>query len=465
MNYISTRNKNKVYSFEEALYEGLSSDGGLLLPENITHLTFSDLEQMHGSHYVDIAGKLISSYWGDIEDQILKKLLHKSYATFTDNRIVPVQKLEHFYIAELFHGPTLAFKDLAMQFLASTFEYMNIKTGKYINILGATSGDTGSAAIYSVKGKSRIKVFILYPHNSISEIQELQMVTHNDENIEALAIKGSFDDCQYIVKSIFMDDNFKKNYNLVAVNSINWLRILAQIVYYFSIYLTMVKKGEIGKKLNFVVPTGNFGNVFAGYLAKKMGLPIDKLIVATNENDILKIFITKGIYEVKNVKKTYSPSMDITVASNFERYLYYLLDEKDNEVAKYMAELRDRSKIIISKELLDKVHEDFLSESTTDSEIIDTISRTFKEDHYIVDPHTACGINAYYKLSNFFKTDTVCLATAHYAKFPEIVEKSIEQKIEYPSVIEELFNKEKNVTILNNDIESVKDYIKEKALN
>ena len=271
MNYISTRNKNKVYLFEEALYEGLSSDGGLLLPENITHLTFSDLEQMHGSHYVDIAGKLISSYWGDIEDQILKKLLHKSYATFTDNRIVPVQKLEHFYIAELFHGPTLAFKDLAMQFLASTFEYMNIKTGKYINILGATSGDTGSAAIYSVKGKSRIKVFILYPHNSISEIQELQMVTHNDENIEALAIKGSFDDCQYIVKSIFMDDNFKKNYNLVAVNSINWLRILAQIVYYFSIYLTMVKKGEIGKKLNFVVPTGNFGKCFCRVSCKKNG--------------------------------------------------------------------------------------------------------------------------------------------------------------------------------------------------
>lgn len=464
MNYISTRNRNNIYAFEDALYEGLSSDGGLLLPESIPHVSENDLAEMHGSSYIDVAARIIKLYWEGPLDTLLKELLHKSYSSFTDKHIVPVKRIGPFYIAELFHGPTMAFKDLAMQFLGNIFEYMNIKENRYINILGATSGDTGSAAIYSVKGKTRCSVFILYPYKRISKIQELQMVVHSDKNVNALAIEGSFDDCQYIVKSIFMDNNFKKLYNLVAVNSINWVRILAQIVYYFYIYLSIVNKNEIGKLLNFVVPTGNFGNVFAGYLAKKMGLPIDKLIIATNENDILKIFITKGIYKVKSVKETYSPAMDITVASNFERYLYYLLDEDDQKVAKLMMELKDRSEITVDNALLNKIHKDFLSESTSNVETLDIISRIFKEYHYILDPHTACGVNAYYKLSHLCESDTVCLATAHYVKFPEVVEKALEQKITFPESIKELFNREKHFAVLPNDGNTVKEYITKKAI-
>jgi threonine synthase len=464
MNYISTRNKNNIYTFKDALYEGLAADGGLLLPEKIPSISIQELETMSGASYIDVASRIIQRYWEESDDKILKKLLTKSYSTFANKQIVPVIKLGEFYIAELFHGPTLAFKDLAMQFLGNLLEHINIEDGKSINILGATSGDTGSAAIYSVKGKEHIKIFILYPYKAVSMIQELQMVTHNDSNIEAIAIEGSFDDCQYIVKSIFMDSNFKKTYKIIAVNSINWVRILAQVVYYFYIYLSIVKKSEIGKLLNFSVPTGNFGNVFAGYIAKKMGLPIDKLVIATNENDILKNFVNNGVYEIKNVIKTYSPSMDITVASNFERYLYYLLDENDKEVVKYMDKLKQISRIAVDKSLLEKVSEDFVAESTSNIETIDTIEKVFKKYNYIIDPHTACGVNAYWKLSKLLKADTVCLATAHYAKFPEVVEKAIGQNISYPECLRELFSREKHFTVFNNDEKLVKDYILKKAL-
>jgi threonine synthase len=464
MNYISTRNKNNIYTFKDALYQGLAADGGLLLPEKIPSITIQELEMMSGGSYIDIASKIIVRYWEDLDDKILKVLLSKSYSTFANKQIVPVIKLGEFYIAELFYGPTLAFKDLAMQFLGNLLEYINIEDGKSINILGATSGDTGSAAIYSVKGKEHIKIFILYPNRAISKIQELQMVTHNDRNIEAIAVEGSFDDCQDILKSIFMDNNFKKTYNIIAVNSINWVRILAQVVYYFYIYLSIVKKREIGKLLNFSVPTGNFGNVFAGYIAKKMGLPIDKLVIATNENDILKNFVSNGVYEIKKVTKTYSPSMDITVASNFERYLYYLLDENDSEVVKYMDKLKQVSRVTVDKSLLEKVSDDFFAESTSNMETINTIVEVFKKYNYIVDPHTACGVNAYWKLSEFLKTDTVCLATAHHAKFPEVVERAIGQNISYPESIKELFDKEKHFTVFSNDEKPVKDYILKKAL-
>lgn len=464
MNYISTRNKNIIYTFEDALYEGLAADGGLMLPAHIPNVPVQELASLSGKSYIDTAFTIIKLYWEDVDNNILKDLLLKSYITFTNKQIVPVIKLTEFYIAELFHGPTLAFKDLAMQFLGNLLEYINIKDGKTINILGATSGDTGSAAIYSVKGKKCIKIFILYPYRAISPIQELQMVTHNDKNIEAIAIEGSFDDCQYIVKSLFMDSNFKKTYKMIAVNSINWVRILAQIVYYFYIYLAIVKKDEIGKPLNFIVPTGNFGNIFAGYIAKKMGLPVDKLIIATNENDILNHFVKNGVYEVKRVTKTYSPSMDITVASNFERYLYYLLDENANEVVKYMDRLKNTSKIIVDKNLLEKVSKDFLAESTSNTETIHTIAKVFKKYNYLIDPHTACGVNAYYKLSELINGDTVCLATAHYAKFPDVVEKAINQKILYPESITELFNKKKHFNVFPNDVNLVKDYILKNAL-
>jgi threonine synthase len=463
MKYISTRNKSNLYNFEEAIYEGLASDGGLLIPQYIPNFSKKDLADLHGSDYVTIASRIISAFW-DISEDVLKDLCAKSYANFSDKRIVSVVKMDNFYIAELFYGPTLAFKDLAMQFLGNLLEYLNIKENKNINILGATSGDTGSAAIYSVKGKLHIKVFILYPYKRVSPIQEKQMITHEDYNIEPIAIEGSFDDCQYIVKSIFMNQNFKSAYNLIAVNSINLARIVAQIVYYFYIYLSIMGKRDIGKPLNFVVPTGNFGNVFAGYMAKRMGLPIDKLIIATNENDILKEFITKGIYRIKDVKPTYSPSMDITVASNFERYLFYLTDENDAEVRKLMEELKNTSKIEISKQLLNRVHEDFLSESTSNDETIDTIFKMYEKYKYIVDPHTACGINAYFKLANSCKEDTVCLATAHFAKFPEIVEKAINQKIVYPNEISILFSKQEKYTVLANNVELVKNYIEEKAI-
>ncbi|MDY6821646.1 MAG: threonine synthase, partial [Deferribacterota bacterium] len=429
----------------------------LLVPEGIPFIDDNALKVLRDYKYVDLAVYIINKFWPEVETSVLAKIIENSYRNFYNDRIVTIKDLREFLLAELYHGPTFAFKDLAMQFLGNLFEYLNKKRNININIIGATSGDTGSSAIYSVKGKANISIFILYPYEKISNIQELQMTRHLEDNIHPIAIKGNFDDCQKIIKSLFMEKAFKENYNLVAVNSINWARIVAQIVYYFYIYFQLTENND--ERVNFIVPTGNFGNVFAGFMAKKMGLPIDKLVIATNENDILNGFVNNGHYSVKKAKKTYSPSMDITVASNFERYLYYLYEGDVSLVNSQMENLKNSGSIIVSHEMLRKVKEDFLSASTTNSEILNTIKKVHKEYREIVDPHTSCAINAYYKLNDKLKGKTICLATAHPAKFPEVVKKALDIDIDLPREITILYKKKKKSILLENSVKSVKDYI------
>lgn len=312
MKYKSTRGKVNSISFSETVLMGLADDGGLIIPEEIPQLSKEDIFKLKDLPYKEVAKYIMSLYIDDIEKNDLNEIIEKSYSTFDTEEVIPVKKFDsNLFIGEIFHGPTYAFKDIALQFLGNLFEYILKKKNKKMNILGATSGDTGSAAIHGFKGKKDINIFILHPYGKVSPVQELQMTTVEDKNVFNLAIEGTFDDCQYIVKEIFNDLEFKKRYSLGAINSINWSRVLAQIVYYFYIYFRSIKDIKNLQEVYFTVPTGNFGNIFAGYIAKKMGLPIKKLILATNENNILTRFVQNGDYSLTKVVETYSPSMDI----------------------------------------------------------------------------------------------------------------------------------------------------------
>ncbi len=319
MKYISTRGKIEPVGFKDAVMMGLATDGGLLLPERIPFIEKSVIDSWKGLSYRDLAFEVISLFADDIPQDDLKKLVSRSYSTFDHTEITPTTRKDGVYILELFHGPTLAFKDVALQFLGNLFEYLLKERHQKMNIVGATSGDTGSAAIYGVRGKENIAIFILHPHGKTSPVQALQMTTVLDDNVHNIAVRGTFDDCQNMVKSLFSDLAFKEKYSLGAVNSINWARVLAQVVYYFYSYFRISE--QTGREVIFSVPTGNFGDIFAGYVAKRMGLPINKLLLATNENNILTRFINNGDYSLGTVVPTVSPSMDIQVASNFERYL------------------------------------------------------------------------------------------------------------------------------------------------
>jgi len=331
MKYRSTRGQINGISFSEAVMMGLADDGGLLVPESIPTLSGDELHQMANLSYPQLALNIISRYIDDIPQADLQELITRSYASFEHPDVTPVIAKGDVYILELFHGPTLAFKDVALQFLGNLFEYLLAKSGGHLNIIGATSGDTGSAAIFGVRGKQRINIFILHPKGKVSPIQEMQMTTVTDANIFNIAIEGSFDDAQAIVKEIFGDLDYKKRYALGVVNSINCARLLAQVVYYFYACF-QVQKATGTKEVEFSVPTGNFGDIFAGYIARKMGLPIKKLILATNSNNILSRFVTEGDYSTAEVHHSLSPSMDIQVASNFERYLFHLYNEDTNRL-------------------------------------------------------------------------------------------------------------------------------------
>jgi threonine synthase len=448
MRYKSTRGGVKDLSFTDAFLMGLATDGGLIVPENIPQV---DLDKLSSLTYKELAFEIFSLFIDDIDKQDIKNLIEKSYSTFDTDEVAPVVKQDGVYILELFHGPTFAFKDIALQFLGNLFEYTLKKTGSYINILGATSGDTGSAAIYGLRGKENVNIFILHPHGKVSPIQELQMTTVNDENVYNLAIKGTFDDCQYIVKSIFNDLEFKNRYKLGAVNSINWARILAQIVYYFYAYF---KSGV--EELYFSVPTGNFGDIFAGYVAKRMGLPIKKLILATNSNDILYRFVNFGDYSIANVVETLSPSMDIQIASNFERYLYYLFNEDAQKVKSLMDEFSKTRKLSFDDEMMAKVREEFESYRVDVDSTLSTIEAFYKETGYVIDPHTASGVKA--MLDSSYK-NAICLSTAHPAKFPDAIKKAVDFFPKEPKAIQELHSKSKKMSILDNNVNKVKGFI------
>jgi len=448
MRYKSTRGGVSGLSFTDAFLMGLATDGGLIVPQEIPQV---DLNRLRTLNYKELAFEIFKLFIDDIPQDDLEGIVLKSYSTFDTEEITPIVRKDGVYILELFHGPTFAFKDVALQFLGNLFEYVLEKRNTYVNVLGATSGDTGSAAIYGLKGKKNVNIFILHPHGKVSRIQELQMTTVEDKNVYNIAVKGTFDDCQAIVKSIFNDLSFKEKYRLGAVNSINWARVLAQIVYYFYAYF----KTDVGN-LYFSVPTGNFGDIFAGYMAKRMGLPVEKLILATNSNDILYRFVNFGDYSKGDVVRTISPSMDIQVASNFERYLYYLYDEDTGKVKESMDRFANKGGLKFPPDILGRVREDFDSFRVSERDTLNTIKEFYDETGYIVDPHTACGVFAA-KSSTY--NDVICLATAHPAKFPEAIYEAIGRYPEAPEAIKKLEGKKQRLNVLDNSVEQVKRFI------
>jgi len=458
MKYLSTRGKIEPIGFKDAVMMGLATDGGLILPEEIPAVSPETLAAWRTLSYRDLAYQVISLYATDIPPAVLKELIDRSYASFNHPETTPLVHEDGVYILELFHGPTLAFKDVALQLLGNLFEYLLKERGEHLNILGATSGDTGSAAIAGVRGKENINIFILHPHLKTSPIQARQMTTVLDANVHNIAVKGTFDDCQGIVKSLMNDLEFKKEYCLGAVNSINWARVLAQVVYYFYAWARLPE----GDAVTFAVPTGNFGDIFAGYVAKRMGLPIKKLLLATNENNILTRFVKDGDYSLGSVVQTVSPSMDIQLASNFERYLYFLYDENPATVREAFAELENTGRIAFTDEQLARVREEFSTASVGEQETIDTIAEFYKKTGYLLDPHTAVGVRAAQREVKDGSA-AVCLATAHPAKFGDAVERGIGFPPPLPPELAKLESLPTRCEIMDPDRLAVKSFLMEKA--
>jgi threonine synthase len=462
MKYLSTRGQVKNIPFKKAVMMGLAEDGGLLLPESIPHLTPGDLDALAKLAYPELAFQVMSYFIEDIPAAVLKNMIDRSYTSFTHREITPVVHQDGLYILELFHGPTLAFKDIALQFLGNLFEYLLTETGEHMNILGATSGDTGSAAIYGVRGKKNINIFILHPYKKVSPVQELQMTTVTDSNVFNLAIKGTFDDGQQIVKQTFGDLSFKKKYALGAVNSINWARVLAQVVYYFYAWGQVRKKTD-ACKVYFSVPTGNFGDIFAGYIARRMGLPIEKLILATNANNILARFVNSGDYSINKVQPTFSPSMDIQNASNLERYLFYLFDGNSARLTAAMQQFGNTGRLSFTDEQRATISEVFISDSVDNEQTLHTIRDFYSTTGYVLDPHTATGVKAA-KMIAGGEYPVICLATAHPAKFPEAVNRAIGKDPDCPASLDGLEKRERRCEIIDADTNKVKKYLSTHAL-
>ena len=457
MQYISTRGGVAPVSFSRAVMMGLATDGGLLLPERIPQVDATTLQRWASLPFPALALEVVGRFVGedDIPRADLRRLIERSYSTFSHPEVTPVATVDGLRILELFHGPTLAFKDVALQLLGNLFEYLLARDGGHLNILGATSGDTGSAAIYGVRGKQAIDIFILHPHNRVSPVQEKQMTTVLDGNVHNIAIEGTFDDAQRIVKALFGDLGFKDAYRLGAVNSINWARIAAQIVYYFYAW-GQVSGGDPDRPVSFSVPTGNFGDIFAGHVARRMGLPVSRLILATNRNDILARFISSGAYESGAVYATISPAMDIQVSSNFERYLFYLMDNDGAAVKSLMDGFAATGQLVVSADKHQQARADFASTAVSEEETIATIQRVYRDTGYILDPHTAVGVAAARALG---EPDAVCLATAHPAKFSEAVTEAIGRPVPLPGAFADLLERESRMAVLPASAEAIRDYM------
>lgn len=461
MKYISTRGGISPISFKDAVMMGLATDGGLILPETIPHIDQQVLASWSSLPYRELAFKIISLFCDDIPAADLQEIINRSYDSFNHPDITPTIKKGDVHILELFHGPTLAFKDVALQLLGNLFEYLLKERGQKMNIVGATSGDTGSAAIYGVRGKENIAIFILHPHGKTSPVQALQMTTVLDDNVHNIAARGTFDDCQNIVKALFNDLNFKEKHALGAVNSINWARVLAQVVYYFHAYFRVTQ--SIGDQVIFSVPTGNFGDIFAGYVAKCMGLPINRLLLATNENNILSRFVRNGDYSLGEVHPTLSPSMDIQVASNFERYLYFLFEQDSSKVKTVFADFAQSGRMIFSPEELSKVTGEFLSQSVNRQETLDTIASFYRETGYILDPHTAVGVKAALDHRSL-GLPLICLATAHPAKFDEAVITATGVHPQRPDSLQGIENLPSRCEILDANLATIRNHIDQHAI-
>ncbi|TLM69291.1 MAG: threonine synthase [Deltaproteobacteria bacterium] len=462
MRYLSTRGQVRGIPFKQAVMMGLAEDGGLLLPESIPQFTPGDLDALAKLDYPELAFQVMARFIDDIPSADLKTLIDRSYATFTHPEVTPVVSTGGVHILELFHGPTLAFKDVALQLLGNLFEYLLAETGEHMNILGATSGDTGSAAIYGVRGKRGINIFILHPHGKVSPVQEMQMTTVTDPNVYNLAIRGTFDDGQRIVKEIFSDLDFKHRFALGAVNSINWARVLAQVVYYVHAWAA-VRRATGSESIDVSVPTGNFGDIFAGYVARRMGVPIRRLILATNANNILTRFVNEGEYAIGDVHPTLSPSMDIQVASNFERYLYYLYGQDPLRVRNAFAGFASSGRMTFTAEEQRQVGAEFSSLSVGDDDILQEIRDFHATTGYILDPHTAVGVRAGRTLAGD-GVPMVCLATAHPAKFPEAVHRAIGQTPPRPASLDGLEQRPRRCEVVEAQTGVIKTFVEQHAL-
>ncbi|MBN2429791.1 MAG: threonine synthase [Deltaproteobacteria bacterium] len=462
MRYVSTRGKVDSMPFKDAVMMGLANDGGLLLPEFFPVFSLGEIKDLAKLSYTDLAFKIMSLYCEGLPRQQLKEIIDRSYRTFSHPEITPIVKKDELFILELFHGPTLAFKDLALQFLGNLFEDLVKERRAKMNILGATSGDTGSAAIYGLKNKNGINIFILHPKGKVSPIQKLQMTTVTDPNVFNLAIRGTFDDGQSIVKQVFNDLEFKARHSLASINSINWARLLAQTVYYFYAWGKVYHETS-AEEVCFSVPTGNFGDIFAGYIAKQMGLPICQLVIATNENNILTRFVLQGDYSLDTVRETYSPSMDIQVASNFERYLYFVYDQNPEKVRNAMDQLKEKQSISFNPKEIEKISQDFTSVSVNQDETLATIRTFYQKTGYILDPHTAVGIKAG-QAAVPQDVPLICLATAHPAKFSQAVNLAIGKDPEKPPCLQGIEKKEERCVEIDAQTEAIKAFVSEHAL-
>lgn len=459
MHYISTRGAAPVLDFEATMLTGLARDGGLYVPEHVPPMTQAEIAGLAGLSYEEQAYLVMRPFIGRIfTDLEFRDLIDRAYAGFGHPARAPLRQLgPNHFLLELFHGPTLAFKDFAMQLIGQLFQAALARSGARVTIVGATSGDTGSAAIEAFRGLENVDVFILYPHGRVSEVQRRQMTTPAEANVHALAIDGDFDTCQALVKDMFNDFEFRDSVQLAGVNSINWARVLAQVVYFFS---AAVSLGAPHRAVSFTVPTGNFGDVFAGYVARQMGLPIEKLVVATNLNDILHRALGSGEYVTDGVKPSISPSMDIQVSSNFERALFDAYGRDGQAVAQLMDELKSSGGFRISQGALEYLRESFTSGRASEGETSSAITRIARIAGEVLCPHTAVGVHV--AEASLSATPMITLATAHPAKFPDAVEAATGTRPVLPARMADLFERPERVTRLPNDLRAVQALIKEK---
>lgn len=440
--------------FQDAVMTGLAPDGGLLIPAVIPDVR-DRLGDWAALPYADLAFEVLRLF-SDVPESDLRELLADSYRTFRHPEIAPTVEVGRVRVLELFHGPTLAFKDIALQFLGRFFEYTLERRGQQLNILGATSGDTGSAAIHAVRGRNRIRIFMMHPRGRVAPLQERQMTAVLDDNVFNLAVDGTFDDCQHLMKDLFADLPFKQRRQLGAVNSVNWARVAAQIVYYFHAGLRVLTSSG-AEQISFAVPTGNFGDILAGWYAARMGLPVSRLVLATNENDILARFFGTGVYRRGEVVETPSPSMDIQVASNFERYLYYLLDENSERLRGQMDRFGRGGSLEVDTMGEGGVDPLFAAGVGDRDQTLDTIRRVHRDHGYLLDPHTAVGVAVGDRMRQI-GVPMICLATAHPAKFADAIQDAVGDPAHHP-LLDGLMDAPTRCETLPNDRHAVAAFI------
>jgi threonine synthase len=459
--YVSTRGEAPGLGFSDVLLAGLARDGGLYVPESWPTMTADEIADLAGKPYPEVAFRVISRFTGDdLAPDVLRAMIDGAYASFRHPAVTPLTQLAaNHFLLELSHGPTLAFKDVAMQFLGRVMDHVLAQRGERATIVGATSGDTGGAAIEAFKGRERVDVFIMYPHGRVSDVQRRQMTTVNDPNVHAIALEGTFDDAQGILKGMFNHFSFRDRIRLTGVNSINWARVVAQVVYYFYAACAL---GAPHRKVSFCVPTGNFGDIFAGFVAKKLGLPIEKLVIATNVNDILHRTLETGAYELRDVMPSQSPSMDIQVSSNFERLLFEAMGRDGEAVAGLMSSLSQGRSFTVPEAALAAIRADFTSGRADEAETAATIARIRAETGETIDPHTAVAVS----VAERFLGDEVpmiTLSTAHPAKFPDAVEAATGVRPGLPVWLGDLMEREERFDVVANDLVAVERFVEERS--